>query len=72
MPIVGIGADVMGDVPDIMGAAGKDDKRAAKDVADMARHQSDGESSGCHRPVRLGGGAVVYAALRPPHGSLGP
>jgi hypothetical protein len=40
----GVGADVMGDMMDMMGAAGKDDKRAAKDVADMARHQNDGES----------------------------
>lgn len=43
----GVGADVMGDMMDMMGAAGKDDQRAAKDVADMARHQNDGESSAC-------------------------
>lgn len=40
----GIGADIMGDMMDMMGAAGKGDaKRAAADIADMARHQSSGE-----------------------------
>ncbi len=41
----GIGADIMGDMMDMMGAAGKDDKRAARDVADMARQSNSGEFS---------------------------
>lgn len=40
----GVGADVMGDMMGMMGAAVKgDDKRAARDVADMARQQNSGE-----------------------------
>jgi len=59
-----IGADIMGDMMDMMGAAGKGDaKRAAADIADMARHQNSGEDAGGGPAFAMPRGAVLHCRV---------
>lgn len=55
----GLGADVVGDMVDMVGAAVKgDSRRALRDGEDMARHGMSGEEAGMK-----GGGGVVSVTL---------